>query len=114
LRELLVIFQNLNKYVHDNAPWTLIKTDPATAEEVINTALDCLIKTTILMEPFLPETARKILDTFGIPVDHNFQISNLAHFPETYPVSIHDSPILFKKLDDAYMETARKNEPLKP
>lgn len=109
LRELFLIFQKNNKFIHDNAPWTLIKTDKKAAQEIINVSIDCLIKTTILMEPFLPDTAKKILATFGVPKDEKFTYQNLEKFPDTYPLSIQESAILFKKIDDADLQVVKAN-----
>lgn len=105
LQELFAIFQELNKFLHDNAPWNVIKTDQQGAKEIIDTGIDCLIKATILMEPFLPDTANKILRTFNIVRDKNFCISNLESFPGTYPLSIQSLPILFKRIEDIDIET---------
>lgn len=108
LWELFAIFQELNKYLHDNAPWSLIKIDAEAAQEIINTGIDCLIKATILMEPFLPDTADKILNIFNITRDGSFCIPNLESFPDTHPIDIQQSPILFQRIDDTDIEAAKK------
>mgnify|MGYP003380566170 CR=1 FL=1 len=61
------------------------------------------------MEPFLPDTDKKILATFGVPKDEKFTYQNLEKFPDTYPLSIQESAILFKKIDDADLQVVKAN-----
>ncbi|MEL6358621.1 MAG: methionine--tRNA ligase [Bacteroidota bacterium] len=49
-----------NKYLADTEPWHLIKTDPARVATILYTALQLTANLTILLEPFLPFTSRKL------------------------------------------------------
>jgi methionyl-tRNA synthetase len=60
----------LNKYVTDEAPWTLAK-DEANAgrlDQVLYDLADGLRVSAIALQPYLPETAPKILEALGQPV----------------------------------------------
>jgi len=49
-----------NKYLADSEPWKLIKTDEERVKTVMNIALQITANLSILMEPFLPFTAKKM------------------------------------------------------
>ncbi len=57
-----------NKYIVENEPWTLAK-DPAKSgrlETVIYNLMESLRLTAYFVYPFMPDTARKILDQIGL------------------------------------------------
>jgi methionyl-tRNA synthetase len=49
-----------NKYLADNEPWKLIKTDPERTGTILNLALQITANLAIITEPFLPVSAKKI------------------------------------------------------
>lgn len=51
-----------NKYLAEQEPWKLIKTDPERVETIIFTALQIAAGLSILSEPLLPFTSRKMMD----------------------------------------------------
>jgi methionyl-tRNA synthetase len=61
--------RRLNRYVEENAPWKLAK-DPEQAEK-LNTVLRSLAEglrvITVLLTPYIPESAEKLLDALGAP-----------------------------------------------
>ena len=61
--------RRLNRYVEENAPWQLAK-DPEQAEK-LNTVLRSLAEglrvLTVLLTPYIPESAEKLLDALGAP-----------------------------------------------
>ncbi|MFN5458553.1 MAG: methionine--tRNA ligase [Bacteroidota bacterium] len=63
-REALTELMNLarlgNKYLADNEPWKLIKTDEKRVRAIINISLQITANLAILCEPFLPFTSEKI------------------------------------------------------
>ncbi len=63
-REALAELMNLarlgNKYLADNEPWKLINTDAKRVQTIMNIALQISANLTILMEPFLPFTSKKL------------------------------------------------------
>lgn len=59
-----------NKYVDDNKPWELVKSDEKKFNEVINSLLDRLKVISEKISPFMPETSEKIkraLETKELP-----------------------------------------------
>ena len=51
-----------NKYLAEQEPWKLIKTDPGRVETIMFTALQIAAGLSILSEPLLPFTSRKMMD----------------------------------------------------
>ena len=56
--------QAINKDLEENKPWSLAKTDPERAKEVLNGEVDWLLDINAKLAVFLPETATKITEIF--------------------------------------------------
>ncbi|HPN96635.1 MAG TPA: methionine--tRNA ligase [Candidatus Moranbacteria bacterium] len=52
--------KNLNKYIEDNKPWELAKTDTIKFEDVMNKLVHGLYDISEALMPFMPETSEKI------------------------------------------------------
>jgi methionyl-tRNA synthetase len=63
-REALKAAMNLarlgNKYLADTEPWKIIKTDPERVKTIMNISLQITANLTIILEPFLPFSMRKL------------------------------------------------------
>jgi methionyl-tRNA synthetase len=72
-REALAEFMNLaragNKYLADNEPWKLIKTDEKRVQTIMNVSLQICANLAVLMEPFLPFTAKKLSMMLNLNTD---------------------------------------------
>lgn len=55
-----------NKYLSDNEPWKLEKTDPARVRTILYNSLRITAGLSVLLEPFLPFTAEKLRGMLGI------------------------------------------------
>jgi methionyl-tRNA synthetase len=60
LSELMNLARLGNKYLADQEPWKLVKTDEERVETIMNIALQIAGSLAILSEPFLPFTSKKI------------------------------------------------------
>ena len=56
-----------NRYVDDQAPWTLRKTDPARMNTVLYVLMETLRRLAILCQPFMPQSMAKLLDQLAVP-----------------------------------------------
>ncbi len=54
-----------NKYVEDKKPWALAKTDENELKNVMYDLLEMIRHIAVLLQPFVPETAQKILRSLG-------------------------------------------------
>ena len=58
-----------NLYVDKQAPWTLRKTDPARMNTVLYVLAEVTRHVGLLMQPFVPTAAAKVLDQLAVPAD---------------------------------------------
>jgi methionyl-tRNA synthetase len=65
-----------NGYFAENAPWALAKTDTARMAEVLAATLDATRRIVLLAQPFIPDSAARVLDQLGVADDARY-FSNL-------------------------------------
>lgn len=89
-----------NKYLADNEPWKLIKTDPARVETIMNIALQITANLGLVLDPFLPETAAKIRAFMNISA----QPWSAAGNDLVAAGHVTNAPtILFQKIEDEFV-----------
>lgn len=72
LGELMNLARLGNKYLADNEPWKLIKTNEKRVKAIINISLQITTNLAILCEPFLPFTSKKLFGLLNIqPIKWN-------------------------------------------
>ncbi len=59
-----------NEHIDSNAPWKLKKENPERMKSVLYTLAECLRRIGLLLQPFVPDAAAKLLDQLAIPADH--------------------------------------------
>lgn len=59
--------EELDKYINSEKPWELQKKSDRKLKDVLSHAVDQILEIAILLEPFLPETAKKIEEQFKGP-----------------------------------------------
>ncbi len=69
LKNIWIVISNANKYVDDEAPWTLKKNNFKRMEVVLFTLIETIRQISILLLPFLPDSSEKILDYMNISRD---------------------------------------------
>ena len=58
-----------NRYVDDQAPWTLRKTDPHRMQTVLYVLAEVIRRLAILVQPVMPDAGARILDQLAVPAD---------------------------------------------
>lgn len=58
-----------DRYVDEQAPWSLKKTDLARMEMVLYVLAEVLRHLSILLQPFMPDSMGKLLDQLAVPAD---------------------------------------------
>ena len=76
LKNIWLIISSANKYIDEQAPWTLKKTNFKRMEVVLFTIVETLRQVSILLQPFMPNTTTSVLDQIKIPLNER-QIKNL-------------------------------------
>jgi methionyl-tRNA synthetase len=66
-RQICALADVANKYVEDQAPWKLVKTDPEAARGVLTAALEAGRILTIYLKPILPQFAEKVEKCLAVP-----------------------------------------------
>src|SRR5690554_8070516 len=91
-----------NKYLADEEPWKLIKTNPERVKTILNTSLQITANLTIILEPFLPYSMEKLRGFLNIEklVWENLGSSEIVVAGHT----INQPELLFEKIEDAVIE----------
>ncbi len=87
-----------NKYLADTEPWKLIKTDAERVKTIMNIALQITANVSILIEPFLPFTAKKMqgmLNLNGLTWEACGQVDFIAAGHQ-----VNKPELLFEKIED--------------
>jgi len=66
LRDIWEVIAEANRYIDTAAPWALKKTDPARMAEVLAVLAEAVRQFAILVQPFMPEAASRLLDQLGV------------------------------------------------
>ncbi len=69
-----------DSYIDKQAPWSLKKTDTARMETVLYVLAETLRYIGILLQPFMPDSAGKLLDQLAVPSDAR----TFAHLTDAY------------------------------
>ena len=69
LEKLWALVRAANAYVDHQAPWSLKKTDPVRMNTVLYVLAESLRHIAILIQPFMPNSASKVLDQLAVPLE---------------------------------------------
>jgi methionyl-tRNA synthetase len=69
LNAVWAVVAEANRYFAGEAPWALAKTDPPRQRTVLYVTAEVVRQIAILVQPVMPESAAKLLDSLGIPCD---------------------------------------------
>ena len=103
-QELINLARLGNKYLADQEPWKLIKTDPIRVETIMNIALQIAAALATVSEPFLPHSAKKLRTILNIsnPTEWN-DISTSVDLLVSGHI-IGKQKLLFAKVEDATIQ----------
>ena len=103
-QELINLARLGNKYLADQEPWKLIKTDPIRVETIMNIALQIAAALSTVSEPFLPHSAKKLRTILNIsnPTEWN-DISTSDDLLVSGHI-IGKQKLLFAKVEDATIQ----------
>jgi methionyl-tRNA synthetase len=116
LSELMNLARLGNKYLTDNEPWKIFKTDPVRVGTILNISLQICAALASLCEPFLPFTSQKLLKMLSINLlkwDESAREDALVpghsiKEPELLFVRIEDEQI--QRQVDKLLQTKKDNE----
>ncbi len=80
LEEIWSVVNAANGYIDAQAPWGLKKTDPARMATVLYVLAETIRCLGLIVQPFMPESAGKILDQLTVPAEfRDFTCLSAAH-----------------------------------
>ena len=116
ITEVWNIFKRCNKYIDETTPWILGKEEDK--KDRLNTVMYNLVESiTIgasLLEPFMPETSKKILEQLGTEKRSVTELSQFGLYPSGNKVTANPE-ILFARIDaEKMLDQIEKLFPSKP
>jgi methionyl-tRNA synthetase len=69
LNRVWSVVADANRYFAGEAPWALAKTDPVRQGTVLYVTAEVIRQIAILAQPFMPQSAKKLLDLLAVPDD---------------------------------------------
>jgi len=106
IREALVESMGLarlgNKYLAETEPWKLIKTDEKRVREILNVCLQITANISILLDPFLPFSMKRLRSFLNIEAMPWEVIGNISLIPDEH--ALNKPELLFDKIDDKEVE----------
>ncbi|MCL2243146.1 MAG: methionine--tRNA ligase [Treponema sp.] len=105
-REVFELSSFANKYFQDSEPWRLRSDDPEKAASVIRDLVYMVRDLSVLIEPYLPQTAARIASFLGYKSGENLTWKNTGKAEGIGNVQI-TSDVLFAKLEDSLIDALR-------
>ncbi|UXD69001.1 methionine--tRNA ligase [Sphingobacterium faecium] len=105
-REALAQFMNVarlgNKYLADEEPWKVIKTDEERVKTVLNVATQIVANLAVLAQPFLPKTATKLFEMLDFSQVNWADAGRADLIADGHQLS--EVQLLFEKITDEQVE----------
>ncbi len=116
LGELMNLARTGNKYLTDNEPWKIFKTDPERVKTILNVSLQIVANLAVLSEPFLPFTSEKLYKMINLGKkmwndagsDDMLKEDHVLNKPEFLFEKIEDSQV--EAQVNKLLETKKQNE----
>ena len=110
-----------NKYLADEEPWKVIKTDPEKAKEILGFAYEILVNLGLATEVFMPKIQQKLMLQLGFESQESIKY-NFWNKAQWFEVSgenhIGEISLLFSKVEDqtveAQVEKLQQSIPTQP
>ena len=103
-QEMIQLARLGNKYLADEEPWKLIKTNPERVATIMHTAIQVAAGLAVLSEPFLPHTAKKLRDMLQLDKAVCWDSLN-DEMPVKGNHTLGNASLLFEKIEDEAIAT---------
>ena len=101
LSSLIDLARTGNKYLTEKEPWKTFKTDAEGTRAVLENCVQLIAHLGTLMQPFLPNAAKKIFNMLNLEKDEIFYTEEIA-FSAGHQLNA--AELLFEKVEDAVIE----------
>lgn len=95
-----------NKYLADNEPWKLAKTDMGRVATVLNLALQLTANLSVAFAPFLPFSSKKLSDMLALQPQTWSSLGNMEMLEDGH--LLNKAELLFDKIEDTAIEAQIK------
>jgi len=95
-----------NKYLAETEPWKLAKMDMPRVETILNLALQIAANLSIVVEPFLPFTSKKLKEMLNFSSKNWSDAGSYLLLKESHQLA--EPKLLFEKIEDAVIEAQIK------
>ena len=102
LKEAMNLARLGNKYLADREPWILIRTDKEKTANILNVALQISANLSALIEPFLPNTSRKLIEYLNMDPLKWHDIGNTKALEPGH--ELREPKLLFEKIEDPVIQ----------
>ena len=102
LKETMNLARLGNKYLADTEPWILIKTDKDKVGNILNVSLQITANLSALIEPFIPNTTKKLTGFLNIPPLKWPEIGSKEILKPGH--QINQPELLFEKIEDPVIQ----------
>ncbi|WP_064429535.1 methionine--tRNA ligase [Rickettsia sp. Tenjiku01] len=99
LENIINLAEEANIYIDSQAPWNLKKTDPDKMLEVLYALLEVLRYIAIMLLPFIPSSANKMLDQLGVNKEERLFKHLIRDYTLTAGSNILEPTIIFPKFE---------------
>ena len=100
LDNIINLAEEANIYIDSEAPWNLKKTDPKKMLEVLYALLETLRYIAIMLQPFMPSSAGKMLDQLGVNTEERLFKHLSFEFALTPASNILEPVIVFPRFEE--------------
>jgi methionyl-tRNA synthetase len=101
LQEAMGLVRAGNKYLTEEEPWKVFKTDPDRVRTILNLALQVTANAAVLLAPFMPSVASKLSNTLGT-ASLSWEATGSEMVTEN--TKLQHLPILFEKITPEQIE----------
>jgi len=102
LSELMNLARLGNRYLTENEPWKIFKTDPERVKTILAVSLEIVARLAVLSGPFLPFTAEKLRKMLRIGSFGWDDAASTALLKEGHQLG--EAVLLFEKVEDSMIE----------
>lgn len=106
LNEMMNLARLGNKFLTDAEPWKIQKSNPQKVKNILNRSLQICAALSILCEPFIPFTAKKLKDMLNFCEAKWDYAENINLLPEGH--KINKPQLLFEKIEDEQVDAQVK------
>jgi methionyl-tRNA synthetase len=102
INEMMNLARLGNKYLTENEPWKVFKTDENRVKTVLNISIQICANLAVVCEPFLPFTATKLANMLNFSLPKWNEAGTIKLLAENHPLG--QAAFLFQRIEDIEIE----------